>query len=548
MKIKIIFCSLIAVCCSCVSRTDGIRGESHRPAVPVLALKTGSPVLQLRLTRQDSTNYLLEKVEISFEGTTDINDVDSVGLFPADESGMPAFRIPLAPMQKADEKVVLHPNYRIDVDTLICWVAVRLKDSIDLTHRIKASCTGIRTDAGKVDITPPANEAAQRVGVALRQHMQDGVHTSRIPGLTTSKKGTLLAIYDARRQSGRDLQGDIDIALNRSADGGRTWSPMQVVLDMGPWGGLPEKYNGVSDACILADDNTGDLYVFGLWMHGVLDSRTGKWVEGLTDTSTVWNHQWRSRGSGPGYGVRQTPQLLVTKSTDDGLTWSTPENITRQVKEAGWWLLAPAPGRGITLADGTLVFPSEGRGETGASFSTITYSKDGGKTWTTANPAYANTNECMAAQLSDGSIMLNMRERGNRGRLEGNGRAIAVTRDLGKTWTEHPTSRSALVEPACMASLYRHDYTENGDKKSVLLFLNPNSKTRRNDITLKVSFDDGNTWPETYWLLLDEYDGAGYSCITSVDEKTVGVLYEGSQADMVYQQIPLNDILHPDAR
>lgn len=99
-----------------------------------------------------------------------------------------------------------------------------------------------------------------------------------------------------------------------------------------------------------------------------------------------------------------------------------------------------------------------------------------------------------------------------------------------------------------MASLYRHDYTENGDKKSVLLFLNPNSKTRRNDITLKVSFDDGNTWPETYWLLLDEYDGAGYSCITSVDEKTVGVLYEGSQADMVYQQIPLNDILHPDAR
>lgn len=368
MKIKIIFCSLIAVCCSCVSRTDGIRGESHRPAVPVLALKTGSPVLQLRLTRQDSTNYLLEKVEISFEGTTDINDVDSVGLFPADESGMPAFRIPLAPMQKADEKVVLHPNYRIDVDTLICWVAVRLKDSIDLTHRIKASCTGIRTDAGKVDITPPANEAAQRVGVALRQHMQDGVHTSRIPGLTTSKKGTLLAIYDARRQSGRDLQGDIDIALNRSADGGRTWSPMQVVLDMGPWGGLPEKYNGVSDACILADDNTGDLYVFGLWMHGVLDSRTGKWVEGLTDTSTVWNHQWRSRGSGPGYGVRQTPQLLVTKSTDDGLTWSTPENITRQVKEAGWWLLAPAPGRGITLADGTLVFPSEGRGETGGVF------------------------------------------------------------------------------------------------------------------------------------------------------------------------------------
>lgn len=63
---------------------------------------------------------------------------------------------------------------------------------------------------------------------------------------------------------------------------------------MKEWGGLPQKYNGVSDGCILSDDFTGDLYVIGLWMHGVLDPKTGKWVENLTDTSTVWNHQWRA--------------------------------------------------------------------------------------------------------------------------------------------------------------------------------------------------------------------------------------------------------------
>ena len=160
--------------------------------------------------------------------------------------------------------------------------------------------------------------------------------------------------------------GDIDIAINRSEDGGRTWQPMQTVLDMKEWGGLPQKYNGVSDGCILSDDFTGDLYVIGLWMHGVLDPKTGKWIENLTDTSTVWNHQWRAHGSQPGYGVKQSSQFLISKSTDDGLTWSEPRNITRQVKKEKWWLLAPGPGRGITMEDGTLVFPVEGREHTTA--------------------------------------------------------------------------------------------------------------------------------------------------------------------------------------
>lgn len=139
--------------------------------------------------------------------------------------------------------------------------------------------------------------------------------------------------------------------------------------------------------------------------------------------------------------------------------------------------------------------------------------------------------------------MLNMRERSNRGRQEGNGRAIAVTADLGKTWTEHPTSRRALIEPACQASLLRHDYIEDGEERHVLLFANPNSKERRNNITIKVSFDDGQTWPEEYWTLLDEGRGAGYSCMTSIDEHTIGIFYEGSQADIQFQAIPLKELL-----
>ena len=89
--------------------------------------------------------------------------------------------------------------------------------------------------------------------------------------------------------------------------------------------------------------------------------------------------------------------------------------------------------------------------------------------------------------------------------------------------------------------LARH--IEDGEERHVLLFANPNSKERRNNITIKVSFDDGQTWPEEYWMLLDEGRGAGYSCMTSIDEHTIGIFYEGSQADIQFQAIPLKELL-----
>jgi len=273
----------------------------------------------------------------------------------------------------------------------------------------------------------------------------------------------------------------------------------------------------------------------------------GEWIEGLTELSTEWNHQWRPTGSQPGFGVKETSQFLIVKSTDDGITWSDPVNLTTMCKKKEWWLWSPAPGNGITLTDGTLVMPTQGRDKDGKPFSNITWSKDSGKTWTTSNQAAETpfgTTECAVVQLSDGSLMLNIRDNRNyEDRSATNGRTIAVTSDLGQTWTEHPTSRGALIEPTCMASLYKHTYTENGVKKSVLLFSNPNAKDGRYNMTIKISFDDGKTWPKENWLLLDEGRGRGYSSLTSVDEQHIGILYEGSQADMTFQKIPLKELI-----
>jgi sialidase-1 len=292
------------------------------------------------------------------------------------------------------------------------------------------------------------------------------------------------------------------------------------------------------------DRNTNTIFVAGLWMHGVINSE-GKWMEGLNEKSREWNHQWRNKGSQPGLDVKQTSQFLIVKSTDDGKTWSKPINLTKMCKDPKWWLWAPAPGHGITLRDGTLVFPTQGRDERGKPFSNITYSKDNGRTWQTSNFAYQNTTESMAVELSNGSILLNMRD--NRNRKEKgdlNGRAICTTNDLGKTWKEHSTSHGALIEPVCMASIHRHTYKDkNGDQRSILLFSNPNDKKNRIRQTIKVSIDDGNTWPKKNWLELDEGKAAGYSCLTSIDENTIGILYEGSQSQMTFQKIPLKELI-----
>jgi sialidase-1 len=90
-----------------------------------------------------------------------------------------------------------------------------------------------------------------------------------------------------------------------------------------------------------------------------------------------------------------------------------------------------------------------------------------------------------------------------------------------------------------MASLIKHTY----QGREYLLFSNPNSTEKRENMTIKLSMDMGNTWPEANQLLLDEGVVRGYSCMTSIDEETIGILYEGSQADLVFQRIKITELL-----
>ena len=293
-------------------------------------------------------------------------------------------------------------------------------------------------------------------------------------------------------------------------------------MDMGEYGGLPQEQNGCSDPGIIVDRQTGEIFCFAVWMNG----KPGK-------------HQWNDDGSEPGFEIGKSAQFLMVRSQDDGLTWSQPENLTRQLKQEAWWLLAPSPQQGINLPDGTLVMPVEGRDGRDAlsSFATIMISRDHGTTWKVGTPAFSGGNECQAAQLGDGSIMLNMRNDHERFR------AVFVTKDLGQTWQPHETNRNTLIEPNCNGSLLRVNYKEAEEMRHVLLFANPHTQMGRTHHTIQVSFDDGRTWPKSHHLLLDEGRGAGYPSLTRVDETHVGIVYEGSQSHLVFEKFSLDELL-----
>jgi sialidase-1 len=490
------------------------------PVHPVLIRNEHGPLLRINIDAVDPTDVRVSAVSFKLDGTDDINDLESLALFSTGDKDGFSPAAPFGEPVKPAAEVTFRGERMLGPGKNVFWLSCRLKPTASLSHRVAARCTAIETSAGTLTPRDGSPGARHRIGVALRRHNDDGVHTYRIPALATSPKGTLHCVYDIRRRMGRDLQEDIDIGDSRSTDGGQTWEPLRVIMDMGEFAGLPQEQNGCSDPGMIVDRQTGEIFCFAVWMNG----KPGK-------------HQWRGDGSEPGFAIGTSAQFLMVRSKDDGLTWSKPENLTRKLKKEAWWLVAPSPQQGIQLADGTLVMPAQGRDEQGKEFSTLMTSNDHGANWAVATPAYSGGSECQAVQLGDGSLMLNMRN--ERGRF----RAVFTTRDLGATWQPHATHANTLIEPDCNGSLLRVDYQKSGEMKHVLLFANPHTQKERTHQTIQVSFDDGRTWPRSHHLLLDEGRGAGYPSLTRVDEDHVGIVYEGSQAHLVFEKLSLDELL-----
>lgn len=310
----------------------------------------------------------------------------------------------------------------------------------------------------------------------------EGYHTFRIPAILATP-GHLLAFAEGRVAGGGD-SGDIDLVLKRSTDGGDTWSDLSVVVH--------QKGYTCGNPAPVWDRDTGEVIL--LLTKNPADAHEGRILKGEDPPRTVW----------------------ITRSSDEGATWSTPEDISASTRREGWRWYATGPCHGIQLQSGRLLIPANHSTSPDHKdwFSHVIYSDDHGKTWAIGGVHQGYTNESTVAELADGRIYQNMRSYKKENR-----RRVSYSNDGGLTWSDDTTD-DTLIEPVCQGSVLTH--TPKDSEDSVLLFSNPASP-KRERMTVRLSRDGGATWP-TSWLL---YEGpSAYSDLVSLPDGRIGCLYE----------------------
>lgn len=341
----------------------------------------------------------------------------------------------------------------------------------------------------------PATSTRSVTEIDLFTSGEDGYDTYRIPAIVTAKNGTVLAFCEARK-NGRSDTGNIDLVMKRSTDAGLTWSD-QIVL----WDDLQ---NTCGNPCPVVDQTTGTISLLLTWNSGTVHERNI--ATGFGDDSR---------------------KVYLSTSTDHGETWSKPADITKDTKLKSWSWYATGPGAGIQIQHGIyrgrLVIPCDHKEPTNGKinyYSHTIFSDDGGLTWQLGGRSpEPNTNECELVELTDGRLMLNMRNY----RQGAKARQVCYSKDGGQTWNDQRQD-DTLIEPICQASIRRITWPEaNTADKGLILFSNPAHKTKRRQMTVRATTDNGQTWPHS--KLIYKGDSA-YSCLVGLPNAMAGCLYE----------------------
>jgi sialidase-1 len=341
----------------------------------------------------------------------------------------------------------------------------------------------------------------------------DGYKSFRIPAIVRMPAGVLLAFAEGRVHGASDF-GNIDIVMKRSSDNGETWGELQVVVDADSL---------QAGNCAPVVDTNDPAYPNG---RIFLFYNTGNNNEGQVRT---------------GNGLRE---VWYKTSVDNGQTWSEGVNITLQVHRPNqpkinpaynysqsWRSYANTPGHAMQFQNGKykgriFVAANHSNGDPHTNFTDYKahgyYTDDHGKTFHISEKVnMPGSNESTAAELSHDKLMMNSRNQ----RGDVRARIVSISSDGGATWDTTYFDKT-LVDPVNEGSLLTIGH-KNG--KNIIAFCNAADTKRRDNLTLRISYDDGKTWKKS--ILIDKSpNGKGeftaYSDLVKISKNEIGVLYE----------------------
>lgn len=331
----------------------------------------------------------------------------------------------------------------------------------------------------------------------------------RIPAIVTANDGSLVSVADKRIEHNGDLPAKIDVVSRRSTDGGRTWSPYVTVA-------AHDSIGGCGDPALVVDRKSGDI--LAIFTHG-----NGLW--------------------------QKTPgQISISRSSDNGLSWGPVLNINPQILTTDPNGKQPikctsafaSSGRAVQLDNGRIMFALVTRQKGNDYFPVYAvYSDDGGYNWKVSKtPGTENGDESKIVQLSDGSLIMSIRNR------FGTLRKFSFSHDNGETWSQ-PVPVEDLPDPRCNGDIISYT-TEDG--RNLLLQSLPGAPNSRQDVAIYVSEDNGKTWPIRKTVVTSP---SAYSSMTVLPDGSIGILTEESQNDhysydIWYTRIPIDVILKGD--
>ncbi|MCA6495194.1 MAG: exo-alpha-sialidase [Chitinophagaceae bacterium] len=368
----------------------------------------------------------------------------------------------------------------------------------------------------------PLLTSAQTDHVVVFRSGESGYHTFRIPAIIRADNGDLLAFCEGRKNGSGDF-GNIDIVMRRSADGGKQWGELQVVAEFNDL----QAGNPAPIIDLLNPDHPGRVWLF-------------------YNTGNCTEQQMRER-----MGLKETWYRV---SDDHGINWLPPVNITTQVhKHSGnsslpgdWRSYANTPGHALQIMNG----PFKGRLVVAANHSSgppqgrfrdyrahAFFSDDFGRSFQLSpDIEYPGSNESMAAELGNGGILLNSRNQSGDQKF----RLISRSRDAGRSWDTTYLEKN-LIDPVNQGSVLTLGYS---GKNAIIAHSHAQDSTRRNNLMLHISRDDGRSWKP--YLVIDQApegaskDYTAYSDLVVFQTNRLGVLFErNGYREIVWKTIDL---------